>query len=122
MINFFYDEIFCSDLGDLAEIYSIDEDYVHELPNDWQVKVELTDLEPIFEVDAESLCQLLADANEDRLSEDFNVESKVIKALKQSIDFEKLQQTLPKLCYPNSKYETITKADLVEWFNPTLEK
>jgi hypothetical protein len=122
MINFIYDEIFCSDLGDLAEIYSIDEDYVHELPNDWQVKVELTDLEPIFEVDAESLCQLLADANEDRLSEDFNVEAKVIKALKESIDFEKLQQTLPKLCYPNRKYETITKADLVGWFQPTPEK
>jgi hypothetical protein len=117
MEHFFYDDRFCSDLEDLANVFWIDEYNVNELKDDWNVKVELSDLEPIFKVDADSLCQLLADANEDRLSEDFDEEAKVLEALKETIDFEKLKEALPKLCYPNGKFETITKADLVKWFS-----
>ena len=117
MEYFFYEDTFCSDLEGLANIFDIDEDNVNELKEDWQVRVELSDLEPIFNIDAEILCQLLADANEDRLSEDFDEEAKVLKALKETIDFQKLKNALPKLYYPNNKFETITKADLVEWFS-----
>ena len=116
MEQFFDDDNFLLDIGDLAERYDIDEDNVNELKDDWQVKVELSDLEPIFEVTAESLCQMLADCNEDRLSEDFDEEQKVMRALKESIDFDKLKELLPKLYYPNGKFETITKSDMVEWF------
>ncbi len=56
----------------MANAFEIDEDNVNELKDDWQVRVEMSDLEPIFNIDADNLCQLLADANEDRLSEDFN--------------------------------------------------
>ena len=117
MEHFIYDDTFCSDLEDLANIFDIEEDNVNDLKDDWTVKVELSDLEPIFNIDADNLCQLLADANEDRLSEDFDEEAKVLKALKESIDFNKLKELLPKLYYPNGKFETITKADLVEWFS-----
>ena len=117
MEDFFYEDTFCSDLEDLANVFYIDEDNVNELKDDWQVKVELSDLEPIFDVDADYLCQLLADANEDRLSEDFDEEVKVLKALKETVDFEKLKEALPKLYYPNGKYEIITKSKLVEWFS-----
>ena len=116
MEHFFDDDNFLLDIGDLAERYDIDEDNVNELKDDWQVKVELSDLEPIFEVTAESLCQMLADCNEDRLSEYFDEEQKVMRALKESIDFDKLKELLPKLYYPNGKFETITKSDMVEWF------
>jgi DNA-directed RNA polymerase specialized sigma subunit len=117
MEHFFYEDTFCSDLEDLARIFDIDEDNVNELKDDWQVKVELSDLEPIFKIDAETLCQLLADAHEDRLSEDSNEEAKVLKALKEVIDFDKLKNALPKLYYPNNKFETIKKSDLVEWLS-----
>ena len=117
MEHFFYDDTFCSDLEDLANIFDIDEYNVNDLKDDWVIKVELSDLETIFNVDADNLYQLLADANEDRLSEDFDEEAKVLKALKESIDFNKLKELLPKLYYPNGKFETITKADLVEWFS-----
>ncbi len=117
MENFFYEDNFCSDIDDFAKIFDIDEDNVNELKDDWAVKIELSDLEPIFNIDAENLCQLLADANEDRLSEDFDEEEKILKALKETIDFEKLKEALPKLYYPNNKFEIITKADLVEWFS-----
>ncbi len=114
MENFFYDDRFCSDVSDLFDIFDIDDENLDELPDDWSVKVELTDLEPIFKIDADNLCQLLADANEDRLSEDFDEEANVLKALKDSIDFEKLKEALPKLYYPNNKYVTITKQDLID--------
>jgi hypothetical protein len=117
MEHFFYDDTFCSDLEDLANVFDIDEDNVNELNDDWEVRVELSDLEPIFNIDAEKLCQFLADANEDRLSEDFDEEAKVLKALKETIDFDKLKEALPKLYYLNNKFKTITKADLVEWFS-----
>lgn len=117
MENFFYDDTFCSDIGDLANAIEIDEDNVNELKEDWQVRVEMSNLEPIFNIDADYLCQLLADANEDRLSEDFDEEAKVTKALKETIDFEKLKEALPKLCYPNNKFEIITKSDLIDWFS-----
>lgn len=117
MEHFFYEDTFCSDLQDLANLFDVNEDNVNELKDDWQVRVEMSDLEPIFNIDADNLCQLLADANEDRLTEDFDEEAKVTKALKENIDFEKLKEALPKLYYPNNKFETITKADFVEWFS-----
>lgn len=117
MEHFFYDEVFCSDLEDLANTFDIDENNVNELKDDWCVRVELSSLEPIFDINAENLCELLADANEDRLSlDDFEEESKILKALRECIDFDKLQEALPKYYYPNNKFETITKADLVEFF------
>lgn len=115
MEHFFYNDTFCSDLKDLVNLFGIDEYNINELTDDWQIKVELSDLEVIFDINADNLCQLLADANEDRLSEDFDEEAKVLKALKESIDFEKLKDALPKLYYPNNQFKIITKSDLVKY-------
>jgi hypothetical protein len=117
MEHFFYEDTFCVNLEDLANIFDINEDNVYELKDDWEVRVELSNLEPIFNINTEILCQLLADANEDRLSEDFDEEAMVKKAIEENIDFDKLKDALPKLYYPNYKFENITKADLVEWFS-----
>ncbi len=117
MRNFFCDDEFCTDLGDLISLFDIDEDNVNDLSDDWKVQVELTDLEPIFEVNADILCELLADASEDRLTEDGDEEEDILKALRECIDLEKLQTTLPKLHYPNGKNSVLTKLDLIEWFS-----
>lgn len=74
----------------------------------------MVELEPIFQVDAEMLCELLVDANEDRLTVDGDEETDILKALKESIDFDKLNELLPKLYYPNNKFAVITKADLLK--------
>jgi hypothetical protein len=116
MENFFYEGDFCVDIDDLLFHTGIEEDDINDLKDDWQIRVELSDLEPIFNIDAYNLCQLLVDANEDRLFEDFDEEARVLKALKETIDFEKLKEALPKLYYPNNKFETITKKDLIDWF------
>ena len=114
MENFFYDDEYCSSLYDLAKLLGIDGTNLNDLDVYWYIEVELADLEPIFNVDADSLCQLLADANEDRLSEDSNEGLRVLLALQESIDFEKLRELLPKLYYPNGKYGYITNDDLVK--------
>lgn len=116
MENFFYEDTFCYDLEDLANVFDINEYNVNELKDDWHVEVEMSDLEPIFNINADNLCQLLADANEDRLSDDFDEEENVLKALNETIDFEKLKEALPKLYYPNNIFVTIIKADFIEWF------
>lgn len=117
MENFFYDDMFCSDLEDLANIFDVDENNVNELDEDWRVLVQMSNLETIFKVNANLLCRLLVDSNEDRFSFDFSEESKVIKALEKTIDFEKLNEALPRLYYPKNDYETITKSDLVCFFH-----
>ena len=35
MEDFFYEDTFCSDLEDLANVFYIDEDNVNELKDDW---------------------------------------------------------------------------------------
>jgi len=117
MEHFFLDDRFMSSIEDLIEHLEIDEESANELPENWEEKVELSELEPIFKIDADTLCQLLADANEDRLTEEFGEESKVLNALKESIDFEKLNSLLPKLYYPSGKFEKITKSDILDYFN-----
>ena len=117
MENFFVEDRFMNSIEDLIFHLEIDEENVHELSDDWQEKVEISELEPIFKVDADILCQLLADSNEDRLTEDFEEETNVLNALKESIDFEKLNSLIPKLYYPSGKYEVITKKDILDYFD-----
>lgn len=112
MENFFYDERFCSDISDLMDALDIDEDKVDELEEDWTCKVELTSLEPAFFIDADWICERLDD---DRLDEDGDISDKVHQLVKDNVDFTKLNELMPKLYYPTSKFATITKTDLVEY-------
>ena len=52
MENFFYEDTFCYDIEDLAAVLDINEDNVNALKDDWQVKVELSNLETIFKINA----------------------------------------------------------------------
>ena len=109
--NFFIEDEFFSTLEDLVEYTQVE---VDELDDNWSIKVELSDLEPIFNIDAKNLCQMLGDCNEDRLTDYEEEEQKVLNALKESIDFDKLRGLLPKYYYPNGKFVTLTKQDFLE--------
>lgn len=113
MEHFFYDDIFCRDLEDLINKLQIDD--VSELDDDWSTKIEHSTLEPIFEIDADKLCDLLSDHHEERFSEDGEEKEDVLKAIKRSVDFAVLSELLPQLYYPNGQFSTITKADLIEY-------
>jgi chemotaxis methyl-accepting protein methylase len=71
----------------------------------------------MFKVDVDFLAESLYDANEERYSEDAPQDLDVKKALNECIDFEKLNSMIPKLWYPNGKFQLITKADLLEFIN-----
>jgi hypothetical protein len=121
MTNFYYDEEFYEDLHDLAKRFDVyNTEDLNELEDDWSVEIELTNLEPVFEINSDILCELLCEKNEERLGEDEatteDTIGEITKALNECIDFEKLKQLLPQFCYPNCVFKTITKADLVCYF------
>lgn len=115
MENFFDDDRFYSSIEDLIEdMFDGEEDEVKALKEDWILKVETTELEPIFEIDADKFLELLANRNEDRLTTNDSEEENVLKAINESVDFEKLKNLLPKYYYPTGKYVTLTKKDLID--------
>jgi len=115
MENFFIEEEFCSDLQDLMDYLDIEEP--KNLRSSWMLKVELTDLEPIFKISDKKLLELLVDNNEERLHEDFDGtdESRILKAINGSCDFVKLNELMPKYYFPNGKFAVITKQDLLNY-------
>jgi hypothetical protein len=115
--NFFYaDEVFCSTIEDLVEHLEIDED-IEDLPEDWEVQVELTELERVFEVDddfLDSLVDWAIDANEERFDpENYKTVELVKQAFISGIDKEKITKALPELYYGTGRFVTITKKDLL---------
>jgi hypothetical protein len=116
MENFIYNEEFFKDIDSFIDSLPINE--LTDLPDGWVAVIDMCNLEPIFNIDAESLCQILADANEDRLSEDWDEEADVLKALKECIDFEKLKNALPKLYYPSGICKKVTKSYLINHKKP----
>ena len=115
MENFFYDDEFCGDLSNIMDLIDIEDP--KELNDDWTCKIELAKLEPIFKVDANNVFTLLCDSNEERLGEDFDSreEARILKAIAESFDFEKLKELLPKYYYPSNEFKTITKQDLIDY-------
>ena len=109
MKNIFYNDNFYYDIKDLIET-CFDNNKL-DLPN--EITVELSTLESVFDVNVNDLAQLLADNNEDRLNINNNdEEEEIIKALNDSIDFNKLNSLLPLYNYPNDKFVKLTKEEL----------
>ena len=118
MENFFDDDKYFSSIEDLIEDYfDGDEEQVKALEEGWTLKVELSELEPMFKLDANELDELLHNSNEERYSEDGDEGRKIKEALNECIDFEKLNSMIPKMYYPTNKFVTLTKQDLLDFIN-----
>lgn len=116
MENFFIEDKFYSDLSDFADEYS--EEEIEEMSDDTEWTAEGSDLEPIFQLDVNSVFEFLYDIYGDRFPEDSDkFDEKIKTAIRGSIDFAVLNESLPKLCYPNGKFFKITKADLIWLLN-----
>lgn len=112
MENFFLDDKFCSDLGDLCHHLDLDDDAIAALPDDWFVEVVESSLEPVVKLSADWIVNKV---NDDRWTEDGNEVGKVYKAL-ELIDFDKVNAAMPTLYYesrPLKKFK-IKKADLLD--------
>jgi len=110
--TFLHREDFYYDASDLMGELDLEEEDLPELPDDWFVEVEQTELEPMFQLSADWICERL---DEERGSEDGNEYSEVHKIITANLDFSKVNELIPKLYYPNGKRFKITKADLIEY-------
>jgi hypothetical protein len=121
MKNFFIDDEFYSNIEDY--VHYLDLDSVEDLDqlgnNHFPIKIEMSDLEPMFQINEEDLIQMFADGNEDRFSEN-NDEAEIEnirKAIRESIDIEKFNSIILKYCYPNGNYSKIEKEDIEDYLN-----
>jgi len=105
----YYNENFYHELSDLVADIDLD-----MLKAGDTITVEDCDLEPIGVLSVDLLTELLMDKWEDRQSEDGLEYDKIEKVIKENIDFDKINELLPKLYYPNGKEITFTYEQLME--------
>lgn len=122
MENFFVDDKFHSDLESLMSDMGInDDDDIKALEEDWSVDCEESTLEKMFQVDEKFIVDSIVcqtDKWEDRFPDPDNDErefAQIKKAIRESVDIEKMNSLLPELYYPNGKKFKITKKDLLEY-------
>lgn len=115
MENFFIDDKFYSNLDELLEDLEIET--IEEIPYIFSEKAESASLESVSDgIDYEGLEDFIIEHYcGDRMPEDSDIsfENKIKKAIKESIDIEKLNRSMPKLWYANNEFFTINRNDLV---------
>lgn len=115
MDNFFYDDEFYSELGDLLEDLEIGEDNAPLLPDDYCLNCVASVKEPIFELNADWIGERIDEERFPEESED--ISTRIQKVLNANIDFEKVNAALPKLYYPTKEKFKITKQNIIEYLS-----
>jgi spore cortex formation protein SpoVR/YcgB (stage V sporulation) len=110
MENFFYNDEFYSDIGDLCSALDLDEETIKSLPDNYAIEAFESMLEPVVSLSADWIFNRI---NEERYTEDGNESEKVYKIL-EIIDYATINAQMPKLYYPTRKKFIITKADLLD--------
>jgi len=116
---YYYNENFYDEISDIVEDWDFE-----QVGESFTLKVENCTLEPIIELSAELIADSLEGDLEERHSEhDAEDElNKIIRALKENIDFEKLNSDMPKLWYPNSTFIYLSKAELLSFCKPQTDE
>ena len=116
MENFFYNDNFYSDLGELIDYLDLDPE---TMEGDWVINCEATTLEKIFVMDKKFITDAIVnktDRWEDRFPEESDdLFTRIEKAISNAIDIDKLNEGLPSLHYANGTKFHITKADIIDW-------
>lgn len=116
--NFCVDHWFFKRLNDFL-MSQLDMDNLCEiqyLSDEWSCEFQLTSKKPVFQLTFKELKEWLSrKCGYDRWPKDLGNEI-IDEALKQSIDIDKLNALIPKLWYPNGKFVTVTKQDLIDHF------
>lgn len=111
MENFFYDDKFFSDLGELCDHLDLtDDEAIGLLPDDWYIEVNESILEPITELSAEWILERI---DEERWPEDDDSVYKKVKLLLNSLEYATINEAMPKLYYESSRKSQINKSDLL---------
>lgn len=118
MENFFYNDKFYGDLDDLISDLDLGNDgAIALLEETWKIEVEDSKLEKIFKLEEKFVINAVleqTDTWEERFPEDSDhTFEQIKKAIKGSIDIDKLNSLLPELYYLNGEKFEITKQDLL---------
>jgi len=113
MENFFYKDDFYTDLESFIHENFEDESEIHELEEDKLFLCRSGKLEPIIELSVEWIINRIDDERFSENNSDSELD-KIAKALT-GLDYEKINELMPKLFYENYKEKfTITKQDLLD--------
>jgi hypothetical protein len=120
MENFYYEDVFCSDLSDLLSALGYEEEDVSGLPDDWKAEVMGAKLEKMFVLTKGFISSWTAEhahtQYDERYPEDPSImDARIAKAIEAGIDIDKINEGIPSMYYPDDAEVTITKSDLVEW-------
>lgn len=113
MENFFQNDKFYPDLGDLIIDLELEDDEVEKLEDNWELEAWQGYLEPLVVLSPDWIIDRV---DEERFSEDGSEPEKMANILDQ-IDWDKINAQIPKLWYegPKSSKFKITKNDLLNW-------
>lgn len=111
--TYYYNDNFYFDFESLSEELFETEEEIRALPDEYELKVNLCELKPIIEFTAEKIAEHTVD--EERYSEqDGDREAqRIIDALRESVDFVKLNSLIPKLWFPSRRFITFKKQDFI---------
>lgn len=111
MENFFYKGEFFKDLDEFIDTILDYTETVKDLPETYEAICYKSSEEPILTLSSEWITKRICD---DRISE--NEVEKITDILNKYLDFEKVNQLIPKLYYEAiGNRIIITKKDLIEW-------
>lgn len=111
MINFFYNDKFYSDLGELCDDLDLDDDAIAALPDDWSVEVTEATAEKLIELSPDWIVERIDD---DRWPEENDEMYRRVKKLLSVIDFASINSAMPELYYETKNTFSIEKSDLVD--------
>jgi len=117
MENFSFGEHFYDDMEDyFLSAFDEDIDEVRKLPDEWEEKVELCELEPSIELDLEKIYEFVFRDNEERFPEQYD-DDPIKELFISCFDLEKFKKLVPQLYYPSGNFYTITKQELLDDFD-----
>lgn len=96
--DFFYDDKFYLKLEDLLNDLGINEKNIENLSEDWEIECNESNLETIEKFSSDWIVDRM---NEDRFTENGYEIDEIIKILEDNINFEKINNLIPKLYYIN---------------------
>lgn len=111
MENFFIDNEFYDDLCSYMESRELEED---NIPDDWSELAVYGDLQPMYKFDLDWIFDRL---NEERDDEEGNGGGALIKIFNDNINFDAINEAMPKFWYATKNKFVITKQDLLDYCN-----
>lgn len=101
---------FFDDIQDVAEY--LEWEFLIEQSDDYTIEVELCELETIGFLDSSVISERCFD--DDRFPEDpYQTHFKIIKAL-ESVNWDEINEKLPKIWYPNGNTIKLSKQELID--------